>query len=89
MSPKFKRMGILWARNMAIAIGIIFGFFAFGFGILFLNTYFGSAMFSVLIISVMSIAWVCYMCYKIAQDQFAREQRRSEQVMDRLKKEYP
>ena len=87
MSPKFKRMSILWARNMAIAIGIIFGCFAFGFGILFLKTYFGSAMFSLLIVAIMSIAWVCFMCYKIAQDQFAREETRSKQIMDRLKQE--
>jgi hypothetical protein len=89
MSPKFKRMSILWARNMVVAFGLIFGLFAFGFGILLLNTYFGTALFSILIVTVIGVGFVCNMCYKIAQDQFAREQRRSEQVMDRLKKEYP
>ncbi len=79
----------LWIRNMAIAIGVIVGFFSFGFALLFLNTYFGSAMVSVLFVAIIGFAWMCFMCYKIAQDQFDREKRRSEQVMDRLKREYP
>ena len=83
-----KRIAILWLRNMLVASGIMLGVIAFGFGVIFLNTYFGTAMFSLLICAILTVAWTGFMCYKIARDQYEQEQRRSKRLMDTLKKEH-
>lgn len=78
----------LWLRNMAIAFGSLFGLFAFGFLIVFLNDYFGTQLFSLGIAASVIVAFPALMCYKIAQEQYEREQIRSKRLMDTLKQEH-
>jgi uncharacterized membrane protein len=80
------RIAILWMRNMAIAFAIIFGLFAFGFTMIFLTEYFGAPLFSFIAIGTTMLAWLCFMCYKVAREQYDAEERRSKRVMETLKR---
>ena len=83
-----KRLLFLTLRNTLLGIGLIFGFFAFGFIILFLNTYLGTAVFSIAFVSICALIFIISMSHSAAQDQIERERRRSNEVMNKLKKEY-
>lgn len=83
-----KRLMKLWFRNMAVAFGIIFGVFASGFMILYLNTYFGTQLFTLGLLAAFTIAFPVFICYKIAQEQYQREQIRSKRLMETLKREF-
>ena len=82
-----KRIALLCLRNMAVAVGIIFGLFLFGFAILFLNTYFGTPVVATVIVTVLFLIWLAFMCYTAAVDQFNSEQRRNQNLMDRLRRD--
>jgi uncharacterized membrane protein len=77
----------LWLRNIAVAVGIVVGMFAFGFAILFLNTYFGTLMFSRIFAGILMCMWMIFMCYRIAADQLESENRRNNRVMDTLRRD--
>lgn len=83
-----KRLIILTLRNIGIGITIIAGLFTFGFIILFLNTYFGKATFSLALVGIVMLTFIAAMSHSAAKDQIEREQRRSNQIMDRLKRDY-
>lgn len=83
-----KRLILLTLRNIGIGIGIIIGLFTFGFIILFLNEYFGTAVFSLAFVGICALIFIVMMSHSAAQDQIEREQRRSNQIMDRLKRDY-
>lgn len=77
----------LWFRNVAIAVGLTVSAFALAFSLLLLNAYFGSEIFSIAFLAVVSVVFVLLMCYKVAQEQYEREQIRSKRLMDTLKQE--
>lgn len=83
-----KRLILLTLRNIGIGIGIIIGLFTFGFIIIFLNEYFGRATFSLALVGIVMLTFIAAMSHSAAKDQIERERRRSNEVMDRLKKDY-
>lgn len=82
-----KRLMKLWFRNVAIAVGLTVSAFALAFSLLLLNAYFGSEIFSIAFLAVVSVVFVLLMCYKVAQEQYEREQIKSKRLMDTLKQE--
>lgn len=82
-----KRIALLCLRNMAVAVGVIIGLFLFGFAILFLNNYFGTTVVSIGIVTVLFLSSLTVMCYTAAVDQFNSEQRRHQNLMDRLRRD--
>lgn len=86
MAHRNIRIAVLWLRNMAIAFAIIAGLFAFGFTMIFLTNYFGAPLFSLVSVGTVMLAWLCFMCYKVAREQYEDEERRSIRVMETLKK---
>lgn len=85
--PFNKRLIFLCMRNVTVAFGGIAALFAIGFALLFLNTYFGTPLFSIMIVGIVIMCYIVGMSYNVAKSQYAIEQRRSEQVMNTLKKE--
>jgi len=83
-----KRLILLTLRNIGIGIGIIIGLFTFGFIVLFLNEYFGTAVFSLAFVGICALIFIVMMSHGAAQDQIEREQRRSNEIMNRLKRDY-
>lgn len=83
-----RKIAFFWLRNVAVAFGLALAFFAFALALLLLNAYFGSEIFSIGFLAVISIGFVLAMCYKIAQEQYEREQIRSKRLMDALKQEH-
>lgn len=82
-----RRLLQLWFRNISIAVGFVIGLFAFGFAIVFLNTYFGTPVFSLIFVGTLMITWVIFMCYRFAVDQLESENRRNNRVMDTLRRD--
>ena len=81
-----KRLAVLWLRNMSIAIGAVLALFLFGFLLFLLNSYFGTPLLSLLLIGIIMLVWGGVMCYKMAEEQLVREDLRSKQIMDTLRK---
>lgn len=83
-----KRLLFLTFRNTAIGIGFIVGIFTFGFIVLFLNQYLGSAVFSLAFVSLAMLLFIVGMSYNNAKDQIERERRRGDEVMATLKRKF-
>lgn len=84
MNRKFL---FFWLRNIAVAFGLIFVAVSLAVLLLLLNAYFGTEIFSLGFLAIISVGFILVMCYKIAQEQYERDQIKSKRLMDTLKQE--
>lgn len=87
MTPKTKRMAILWLKNMSYVILAAIAISMFIAIAVMFAVYFGTewAMIGFIMFSLLVAFGI--MCYNIADEQYRREQQHSQKVMHTLKQE--